>query len=199
MLFGGDSWPCENPRIVRFHISRPKCSSSALKTARSALSTRHPSRRSMYTTACTSLSFMASFTEARPRCDTWSPSIKPGVSKKDTVNPAACRDARSGRSDSGWNGALCATRSFSTLFRVDDLPAPCFPTKTTVISVWFCARNTLSASIKLCCVCAGMDCKPTQSFGPSAEAAAAAAAAAGVCITGGGPSSPACSSSSSSS
>ena len=151
----------------------------------------------MYTTACTSRSFIASFTDASPRADTWSPSSSPGVSRKLTVNPAAWRAASSGRSDSGWNGALCATRSLSTELSVELLPAPCFPTKTTVISVWFFARSALSVSIRLCCVCAGIDCRPTHSFGPTGAEAAAAAAAAGVCTTGGGPSAPSSSSSSS--
>ena len=106
----------------------------------------------MYTTASTLRSFIASLTEARPRALTWSPSSKPGVSRRLRVNPAALRPARRGRRDSGWKGADAATRSLRTELRVELLPAPCLPTKTTVISVLPLARSVLSTSIRLCCV-----------------------------------------------
>ena len=127
MEFGAKAGRARTRARCAPQICRPKVSSSALKIALSLLSTRHPSRRSMYTTACTSRSFIASFTDASPRADTWSPSSSPGVSRKLTVNPAAWRAASGGRSDSGWNGALCATRSLSTELSVELFPAPLLP------------------------------------------------------------------------
>mmetsp|Transcript_27758 Transcript_27758/g.44496 ORF Transcript_27758/g.44496 Transcript_27758/m.44496 type:complete len:341 (-) Transcript_27758:38-1060(-) len=208
MPLGGVSCPCEKPSTVRSQIPMPNVSASAAKIARSELSTRQLSSRSIYTTACTSRSFSASFTLASPRALTWSPSSRPGVSSRLRVNPAAVRPASSGRKLSGWNGADAATRSLSTELSVELLPDPCLPTNTTVISVISLVRSLPSTSTSACCVAAGKLWRPTHSLGPTtgeapaaagpAAAAAAAAAAAGV-TTGAVSSSPSSSYSSSSS
>ena len=174
--------------------------------ARSELSTRHASSRSMYTTACTSRSFMASLTLDMPRCDTASPSSKPGVSRKAMVNPAAFRAARRGRSVSGWNGAAAATRSLRTELSVELLPTPCLPTNTTVISVWPLEVILESTSLREAWVLLGWSFRPAQSLGPAGCAWACACcimawswAAAGVMAWGtAAPSSSSSSSSSSS-